>query len=223
MRCIPLALLAFTPGALVAQATIHVPADAVRETYDRRVPVSGAVVVGVVSGDGAGKATPGALMVRIPAGIGGTLCVSLTSVDGRYLASFTAPFSAPRTTEWVSVRFPSSHGDAVSRFAERDVAIEARLGCDGAAVPAAWSRESEPAGAWVLVNSGQYRTEVEQYRGAQRERTRCSAVTTDARRMAFDLICPLTSDATPSYPDSFKVVRRRLNTVLLPVTVRVAH
>lgn len=100
------------------------------EQLERRTPLSGVLVPGVMTGDQDAPALPEIITLFVlPGASGGIVCVSVNSQDGRYsaYASFRIPPGSGRT---VTLSGPSRHRRELRRYRASQLVISATLGDD---------------------------------------------------------------------------------------------
>jgi hypothetical protein len=178
--------------------------------WARAVPVSGMAVPGVMIGPQTAPARAESITLRIPRRHTSTLCVTITSQDGRYYAQ--APFHVPTTTSGViTLEGPSQHRRRVRQYPAGELAIIAeftdRCGSPGRTqmmIPASWGGETGSSDVFVYVNS-RYHTEALWRDAAGRSvLVPCPEIGND-RYVAYNRVCRITRT---QLPDSVSVLVR---------------
>lgn len=190
------------------------------DRFTQRVPVSGHALVGVLRSRGPGLPTARGLAdgtIAVVAPRSSSLCVRVTTQDGRYSAEDTFGQGAPggpegtgtATMAWPSQQ-PKATLDAI-RLGELAVLVTTgRCGTLGPVLPATLGTDSADDGAFlhVLANSRGAATWAvlrDPVRGGPAlRRVRCVRSET-GDRVAFDVICPLGQQ-----PDSVASLELRL-------------
>lgn len=98
------------------------------ERLQRRTPLSGVLVPGVMTGDQDALALPEVITLRLPSGAsGGKVCVLVNSQDGLYSARafFWIP---PGSSHTVTLSGPSRHRRELRRYRASQLVISATLG-----------------------------------------------------------------------------------------------
>lgn len=104
------------------------PVGAVQETFQKRIPVGGRIVVSVSAVDPPGRVDPRSLWALIPVDPGRVLCVNLLSADGRYQAQVEYDLAgvAPGPHR---LEFPTKYAPELSGFSTADFGVLA-MGVD---------------------------------------------------------------------------------------------
>jgi hypothetical protein len=223
-------LLAFALPAAAQESTVGGASAALRvearESFTPSVRVSGATRVGVMSGDPMAPVTPGQFAVLVPgSATAGTLCIRILSADGQYEARISQALPPDSARGSRVLRFNTSYPEALQGRRASDLAIEATLaspgatcdGRDGRVLVASWEPTVSDRDFWVVVNSGQLRTELTARIGASTRTFACEPVAA-ARKVAFDQRCRVTLAANERAAD-LRIVRRRLGNILTPIPV----
>lgn len=199
---------------------------ALREELRDEVPVSGAVVVGVMA-----VALPGGFRpsVYLPAASAGDpVCLSVTSRDGVYLAENTyrasADLAAPRV---LATQYDSRYQPYLDRLGAGDVALRARKGAceggdEGAYLISSSGVPDQPVDTLVVaVNSfGASRVGIQARVAGGTARGRCHPFDS-GRSTSFDYRCEIDVSALPPGPFSVVVNRRKSGRVLPKVSFRI--
>ncbi len=197
-----------------------------RESFTPSVKVSGATRVGVMSGDPMAPVAPGRFAVLVPRSVkSGTLCIRIVSADGQYEARITQALPPDSARGPQPLEFDTSYPEALKGRRASDLAIEATLAApsatcdahDGRVLVASWEPTVSDRDFWVVVNSGQLRTELTARIGASSRTFPCEPVAAP-RKVAFDQRCRVTL-AADERPVDLRIVRRRLGNVLAPIPV----
>jgi hypothetical protein len=201
-----LAALAALAAALLASATLaHAGTVVVREANFREelsdeVAVSGEVRVGVLAGAQSGPAgtDPLKLWVDLPPGEARTICVKLTSRDGRYRAEGSAELTAEHVGK-TDVKLTTHHVAGLRGKPAKPgdvhlaplVTLSPDASCRGrmhAIAPASWTEGPPGNELTVLVNSGGLATRLVYWSLEGRTEVACTAI--DAPQLvAFDTTC----------------------------------
>jgi hypothetical protein len=126
------------------------------ERWQKEVPVSGDVRVGVVA-KGDRRLTPTSLLVFLPSSTETTLCIELSSQDGRYSARLPYPLN-DNTSRTVQLDLPTKYARELANYEPRQIAILASLG-NGCSQPpstyvlARWDLIEQVDDLLVLLNS----------------------------------------------------------------------
>jgi hypothetical protein len=178
------------------------------EQWARAVPVSGVAVTGVMFGNQAAPAVAERIMLRIPRSAVSSVCVTITSQDGRYYAQ--ALFRvAPNSSGTDTLEGPSAHRRRVRRYPAGELAIKAevtdRCGSVGRMqIPASWGGEAVGNDVFVYVNS-RYHTEALWRDTAGRSVTVACPETENDRYVAYNRVCRI---PRTQLPDSASVLVR---------------
>lgn len=173
-----------------------------REGLQQAVDVSTSTIVGVMRGSHYSNYTQGApLRFRLPESPAGTICVDVTTRDGRYQATLTAK-RTPTEGGVYELDFPTKHAADLADDDDWDVVPLVRLhsadtgtvrDCAGAArriLPASWGDPPDDDGVTILVNSGRYETAVVVEKGETQTRLPCASVQGDTL-VQFDRRCTI--------------------------------
>jgi hypothetical protein len=130
VSALSLLLLLGVPRPLAGQSLRPLPPERRwEEQFNRRRPLSGTLVPGIMTGDQKAFVVPDSITLRLPRSDAGRVCVSIASQDGLYSAraSFLLPPGSPRT---VTLSGPSGHRNPLRRYTASKLVISATLGGD---------------------------------------------------------------------------------------------
>jgi len=128
------------------------------ETFFEKVPVSGEIRVGVMGYESDERVKPTRFFVWIPGHNVGTMCVEISSRDGRYEARL--PYDISGLKEGVhEFELPTKYASDLRNYTVKDIAILAKIGrsCESSGsfyVLSSWNTPSEkPGSIFVYLNS----------------------------------------------------------------------
>jgi hypothetical protein len=155
----------FTGPPAMAEQFALAPAT-FRESYSRSVDVAGEVFVGASLGAAATSASINELTVFGVRPEDSKLCVTVTSVDGRYRSSMSVPLAQRSGT--VLVQFPTRYRTELAALGAQSVAplarvVQANSTCEqarGELLLASWARAPSGAALTLYANSLQSRMTV---------------------------------------------------------------
>jgi len=162
------------------------------ERWASAIPVSGMVVPGIMVGGQSVRVTAESITLRIPRDRPASICVTITSQDGRYHAM--AQFRVAATSSGlVTLEGPHRYRRNLRRYSAGELAINAELDtiCGGRPqmrVPASWGGQFPDGDIFVYVNSRHY-TEALWRAGDGGSRTVVCPETANDRYVAFNRVC----------------------------------
>jgi hypothetical protein len=139
-----------------ASAQSRIQQNSFTEIFRSAVPHSGGSAIGIVA-DGPASDKFGSLYVVLPAHFGGPICVSVTSIDGRYTAQ--SSYNLGASSGMIVLNFPTQRLDRDVRYQAADLAVSARAGTNckdqaGKLLVATWSRPGAQGRLGLAVNAG---------------------------------------------------------------------
>jgi hypothetical protein len=162
------------------------------ERWASSVPVSGTVVPGIMVGEQSVRVLDESITLRVPRETPASICVTITSQDGRYHAR--AQFQAAATSSGiVTLEGPRRYRRNLRRYPAGELAISAELttSCDGrpaTRVPAGWGRRFADGDVFVYVNS-RYHTEALWRAGDGGSKTVVCPEIGNRQYVAFNRVC----------------------------------
>jgi hypothetical protein len=163
---------------------------------DSEVPTGGGIIVGVQAIPDAETAVGGSVWAIIPKSLQGeaTICVQVTSDDGRYEASAEYVIS-PQPTGLAHLAFPSQYKDKLESYGSSRVALlgRAKTSCtdasaEGGYILLSWSQLISPKTFVIRVNGGSATT-VRLYESTTRSYSDCKIADNRFKKIAFDMDC----------------------------------
>lgn len=149
-------VLLVAASAAGAQQRFQPVKDSFAERLLENVPHSGTRAVGLVASNKAPPSAYGVIHVRADAPVEGTLCATVSSVDGRYTARGLYTVKSPAGT--LELAYPTKQL-AGARYHPGELAVSVRLGerCNDPALlllPAGWQPVPKDGEVGFAVNAG---------------------------------------------------------------------
>lgn len=150
-------LLGLVAAALAVPASAQTRPRLVsfEENLRTSVPHAGSRALGVIA-DGSAATSFGAVHIRVRAALRGNVCVSVNSIDGRYIASAT--YAVDSKPGVVQLPFPTQKLGSAARYRDTDLVIGARVGaCGDASQPflvGTWQSPEQVSRIGFAVNAG---------------------------------------------------------------------
>lgn len=97
------------------------------EVYYQKVPVSGEIRVGLMAFENDEKIIPKSFFVKIPQHQESSLCVEISSRDGRYEANIPYDIKSLKSGVY-EFELPTKHADELKKYTLKDITILAKIG-----------------------------------------------------------------------------------------------
>jgi hypothetical protein len=184
--------------------TAELVATKFNETIRPQAPVAGEDILGVVIGPETLSADARSLYVRKPKHPLDSICVTVESRNGRYLAydnTYRVPAGDPSAYVAIPIAQPQPFGTQYQQYyssaSAKDLAILAREGnCadrDTRMLPTAWGHAQESTPDLILtfaIQSGRSTIRMTAGEGGAKTGAQCSGIR-DGQRTAFDTLCEI--------------------------------
>jgi len=211
--------------------TIKVASKLFNESYSNSVNINGnSLQLGVMYSSYLQKADPSLLYVDIKQSItviDTFLCVTISSIDGFYSASFNLPI-AKELTGLNRFILPSKVTNKLKKYQPQHLAIAAKLSSNcktkiGSVVIASWGKPDKSKIS-IFINSGGLRSTLKLYDNTDTiHRLKCDEITTK-RAIAYDHICLIKEPNNYKLKDT-KIIRSRgikvTPTINIPITTNI--
>ena len=183
------------------------------------VPVSGTVLAGIALSEFIPK-EKGLTLYTLAPKDSTWLCVTVKSIDGRYL-SMSSYQSKLKTTQWIGLQFPSKYEQDIKEYGFNDIAIQVtshqkQLDCQmkGKNLISNWSipNKNINQNVSIMINSGRIKSSLRKV-GSKQQPIECREINS-SKLVTYDKVCsiPISDFKTGKWT----IIRQRMGKRLPP-------